>query len=115
MPMLRAEIAEPNGEAVQQDEIHSRRMKPDCIGDIEWLFNGKPTRRTLAAVTRDSSPHLIVFEPGRGNVGDPSPLRTQGLRAAALTAPSAADDERKHERGTAPPFQGCLHSRSRTN
>jgi hypothetical protein len=97
--VLPTEIAQPHGQAIEQEEFAFSAMAFDRIRNSERSLNRAPMRRPVAAMLRDPRLHLGIFGPCRRNVECTPRVRAERLSETALAAACAADNERDHGRG----------------
>jgi hypothetical protein len=89
------QIAEPEGEAIDDDDIGLGSGLEYGAGEIERLFDSEPVRWAVLLVAGDAATHFIVFGAGGGDVSD-ARRGTERLSETGFAAAGRADDQGEH-------------------
>src|SRR2546430_206539 len=90
------EVAQPQRQAVEQDALGAFGVFLHRTCKLKGRLDRYPMRGPLRPMTCNPFGHFGVVATGRCDVSDALRLGGQRLGEAALTATSAADDEREH-------------------
>jgi len=100
--LLQEKIAEPQRQAIGNDNAIRPGLPPECSGQRDRFFHQRPARIPCGGMTGDALGHLAIARLRRRDQdGMPPRGFCETLRVAAFARPSAAEDEQAFCQGAA--------------